>query len=233
MVEDRDSYASGMKAAVPVALGYVPIAVAFGVFAVTLGIPGVGVIMMSVIVFAGASQFIGVSLLAAGAAGWEIVLTTFFINIRHMMMSMVLSQRIDERAGKLQLALAAFGVTDESFGVSTAGETSVLSVKYMYGLNFTAYLSWVLGTGVGVFVADIVPPSIQECMGIALYAMFIGLIMPSLKLKPDGRIAAVISAAVSGVFYWMPGLAQIPAGWRIIVAATAGAAATMIIRRKE
>ena len=232
-MEYKDSYASGIKAAMPVALGYIPIAVAFGVFAVSLGIPGYGVILMSIIVFAGASQFIGVSLLAAGATGWEIILTTFFINIRHMMMTMVLSQRIDKKAGKLQLALAAFGVTDESFGVSTAGNNATLGLKYMYGLNFTGYLSWVAGTVLGVFVADIVPQSIQACMGIALYAMFIGLIMPSLKLKPDGRIAAAISAGVSGFFYWVPVLSHIPAGWRIIVAATAGAAATMIIRRKE
>jgi len=188
-IPNKDAFRSGMRAGIPVAVGYIPIAIAFGLLAKSFDMPNVITLAMSLFIFAGASQFIGVQLIMAGSMYWEIILTTFILNLRHFLMSASLSQRLETTSNRF-LAAIAFGVTDETFSVASTRDESTRG-HFVLGLNLIAFLAWNVGTWIGVFLAFGLPASVQASMGIALYAMFIGLLVPSLTRKPVIVVAAI------------------------------------------
>ncbi len=214
-------FAEGVRAGVPIAVGYLPIAVTFGLLARSLGVPGYAAMAMSLILYAGASQFVGVNLMALGAGTSEIVLATFILNFRHFIMSSALSRRFERGISRWMKGILAFGVTDETFSVASIRDQSTISPSFMLGLNGTAYLSWNAGTFVGVFLATSLPPVMQSSMGIALYAMFVGLLVPSLRRGRPVVLVVVLAMAVNGLFTWLPALKSLSGGWGIMVATLA------------
>jgi 4-azaleucine resistance transporter AzlC len=210
------SFREGIKVGIPIAVGYIPIAIAFGLLAKSAGIPNSISILMSLVIFAGASQFVGVNLLTLGVAPWEIVMTTFILNLRHFLMSASLSQRIEEGASKKYLALLSFGITDETFSVASLREEDKLSPGFIFGLNLTAFTAWNIGTWIGVFLATGLPESIKTSMGIALYAMFIGLWVPSLKSRPILTVS-LLSIMFSLMLSYIPLFDGLSTGWCIII----------------
>lgn len=227
------AFMEGLKTGIPIAVGYLPIAIAFGLLTKSAGIPSYVGILMSLIVFAGASQFVGVNLLALGAASWEIVLTTFILNLRHFLMSASLSQSLKPGSKKTILSVISFGITDETFSVASLNSKDKLDAKYLLGLNLIAFSAWNVGTWVGLFLASGLPQSLQDSMGIALYAMFIGLLVPSAaKSKPVLVIS--LTAAVTHMFIrWLPLLNGISTGWSIILSTIIAAAAGAYLYPKE
>jgi len=197
-IPNKDAFRSGMRAGIPVAVGYIPIAIAFGLLAKSFDMPNVITLAMSLFIFAGASQFIGVQLIMAGSMYWEIILTTFILNLRHFLMSASLSQRLETTSNRF-LAAIAFGVTDETFSVASTRDESTRG-HFVLGLNLIAFLAWNVGTWIGVFLAFGLPASVQTSMGIALYAMFIGLLIPSLTRKPVIVVAGIAVLADQSVF---------------------------------
>lgn len=219
----------GLKASIPIAVGYIPIAITFGLIAKSAGIPDYITLLMSFLVFAGASQFVGVNLIALGTNPWEIILTTFILNLRHLLMSASLSMRIDASVSKAWRYLLAFGITDETFSVASLQKASVLSPWFIIALNMMAYAAWTLGTGVGIFLASGLPAPLQASMGIALYAMFIGLLVPSLKNSRPVFLVVILSMTISFALSWMPLTQTISAGWKIIISTMIAALAAAII----
>ncbi len=171
---------------------------------------------MSIIVFAGASQFVGVNLIAIGATHWEILLTTLILNFRHFLMTASISQRLEKDISKKMLSLLSFGITDETFMVASMNNDS-LKPTYLLGINVTAYLSWNVGTWIGIFLGEGIPPSLQASMGIALYAMFIGLLIPAIKKSKPFLIVALLAVTVHSILHWLPITASISTGWSIII----------------
>lgn len=180
---------------------------------------------MSLAVYAGASQFIGANLMASAAASWEIVLTAFIINLRHLLMSASISRRIEGSASRGWMPLLAFGITDETFSVASFRKEAELSPKFVLGVNILAYASWNLGTWIGIFMARGLPEILKTSMGIALYAMFIGLLVPSLKRSRPVLVISLMAVAVHSVLHWVPLFAGLSAGWGIIITTLAAAAA--------
>jgi len=213
----------GVKAGVPIALGYIPIAITFGMISQTSGIPNFITVMMSIIVFAGASQFISVEMMAAGASVVEIIITTFILNFRHFLMSSSLCSKIKGNTQTRIMNIVAFGITDETFAVASLQKQSV-SQHWLLGLNFTAHFAWVAGTIVGIYAGNILPEVLRTSMGIALYAMFIALLIPSLKKARKILIVSLLSAVISGLLFFMPLLSFITSGWRIIISTVVAAA---------
>lgn len=187
----------GIKGSVPIMMGYVPIGNALGVLAAQAGLTPVETGAMSIFVYAGASQFIGVGMLAAGLGPATIALTTLLVNLRHLLMSAALSPYM-KHLSRGRVAAFAFFITDETFAVSTIAfrERGNADSAYMVGLYGTAYVSWVLATTAGALVgrAFVVP----EALGLdfALPAMFIGLLAGQLRDK-SGVIAAVVAGAAA------------------------------------
>lgn len=212
----KPGFAAGLRASLPIAIGYLPIAVTFGLVARSADIPAALTILMSLIIFAGASQFVAVNLIALGTNPWEIILTTFMLNLRHLLMSASLTQRI-EPASRRKMAMLAFGVTDETFSVASLREERQLSPGFILGLNLLAFFSWVAGTCLGVSLVNGIPASLQASMGIALYAMFIGLLIPALRKNRHLIVLVLLASVISALLYWLPAAADLSAGWKIVI----------------
>ena len=223
----------GIKAAIPIAVGYIPIAIAFGLIAKSSGIPNYISLLMSVIVFAGASQFVAVNLLMLGASPVELVMTTFILNLRHFLMSSSVSQRIEPGTSKKMLTLLSFGVTDESFALASTRKEQYLKRHFMLGLHFTAYFAWVLGTYIGLFLAAGLPEIIENSMGIALYAMFIGLLVPAVKDCPPVLRVALLAILINTLLHFVPVLNILSSGWNIIIATVLASAAGSVLYPQE
>lgn len=221
----RLTVADGIKAGIPIAVGYIPIAIAFGLLAKSSGVPNEVSMLMSLSVFAGASQFVGVNLLSLGTAYWEIVLATFILNLRHFLMAASLSQRLEKQTDKPWLAVLAFGITDETFTVASLREEKILSTEFVIALNAMAFAAWNVGTWIGLFLAEGLPESVKASMGIALYAMFIGLLLPSMKKSRPALVIGLAAMAIHGLLKVIPGLEGLSAGWSIVIATIAGALA--------
>ncbi|MBO8137752.1 MAG: AzlC family ABC transporter permease [Desulfotomaculum sp.] len=223
----------GFKSGIPIAIGYIPIALAFGLLAKTAGIPAVIASLMSFLVFAGASQFVAVNLMILGTAPWEIILTTFILNLRHLLMSASLSTRLNKNMSKTLKAVLAFGITDETFSVASFSRKPVLSPGFILGLNFTAFAAWNIGTWGGIFLAAGLPETIKTSMGIALYAMFIGLLVPTLKNSKQYMAVALAAAGIHSALRYIPLFSALSSGWSIVISAVAAAAAGAVFLTEE
>ena len=229
----RSEFIKGMTAGIPVALGYIPIAVTFGLLASSADLPFYIPALMSLMVFAGASQFIAVNLLAIGVSHSEIILTTFIINLRHFLMTASISQKIPAALSKPWRALLAFGITDETFTIAALRKESSLSPYFILGLNTIAFTAWNAGTWVGFLFSSGLPDILQSSMGIALYAMFIGLLIPSCKHSKPALIVALLAAFSHSLIRWLPATQDISGGWSIILATLISAGAGAYIFRGE
>ncbi|MFW6238298.1 MAG: AzlC family ABC transporter permease [Halanaerobiales bacterium] len=212
----KEDFTAGVKSALPVAIGYIPIAITFGLLAKDGGLSLYITFLMSLMVFAGASQFVALKLLGMGTGVSEIIITTFILNFRHFLMSASLARKVRDQVPKKWLALLSFGITDETFSVSSMQEGE-LGPGYMLGLNFTSYLAWVGGSVLGFVVGANLPGILQESMGIALYAMFIGLLVPAVKESRTNFIIVAITLGISSLFYYLSRYISVSEGWRIIL----------------
>ena len=205
---------SGMKAGMNIAVGYAPIALTYGLLAKTTGLTVIETLMMSICVFAGASQYIALNLITLGTGAFEIILTAFIVNIRHFLMSASLNVKSSPEDSRLEKSLYAFGITDETFSVAVAREGTV-TAPFMYGLNGTAYGSWVVFSGLGYLFGAALPDVLQESMSVALYAMFIGLLVPSLKGAGKVFCLAGLAAVFNSIFTLSEALGS---GWSVVSA---------------
>ncbi len=229
----RRTFLNGAKLGIPIAIGYIPIGIAFGVLASSTGIQtGIGVALSSIL-YAGASQFVGVGMMAAGASTLEIVATTLILNFRHFIMSSSLSQRLPATIGKRFLAVLAFGVTDESFAVASVQPQRVFDPWTLLGLNTIAYFAWNTGTLIGLLLGDAIPTALAASMGIALYAMFIGLLVPGLNGNLPMVTVTLISIAISSLIYYLPLFSGLASGWRILTATLLAAGAGSKLLEKK
>ena len=188
----KNNYIQGMKAGIPVILGFIPVGIAFGVMARQANFTILQTCLTSLTVFAGASQMLAVSMTLEGATILAIILATFILNLRHLIMSTVVMNKMEGRTS-LKL-IAAFGVTDESFAIFSETSKEKSNISYFFGLITVTYLSWNLGTFFGAVVSDFLPEIITNSFGIALYALFISLLIPNLHGNFRLFILVIITA---------------------------------------
>lgn len=194
----KTQYKAGVKSGVPIIFGFIPIGIAYAIMARHAGFSASETVFMSIAVFAGASQMMAVGMYAHGAGIAAMILTTFILNLRHLIMSTCIMNKMRSEKTSAKL-LAAFGVTDESFAVFTTAKQDNCTMPYFLGLISVTYLSWVAGSAIGAFTSDFLSPLLTASLGIALYAMFIALIMPDLKRSSRLGLLVVFTAAVNTV----------------------------------
>ncbi|TLS38114.1 AzlC family ABC transporter permease [Pseudalkalibacillus caeni] len=216
----------GIQAGLSIAIGYMPVALTYGLLAKTTGLSLFETIAMSMFVYAGAAQYITLSLLAIGTGALEIVFTIFIVNIRHLLMSASVNEKVEEDS-IWKKALYAFGITDETFTVAATREGTV-TTGFMFGLCLVAYSSWVIFSGAGHLIGSALPQTLQEAMGVALYAMFIGLLVPSVKKQRKVLYLAVVAAVLNSLFTVM----NFSAGWSIVMATLISAVSIEILTGK-
>lgn len=193
MLKKKD-FLRGVKGSSPITLGYIPIAMAFGLLARNGGISLLETGLLSLLVYAGASQFMALDLIAAGASNPSIILATLLLNLRHMVMSASLSRDLGPVDRGL-IPFIAFGITDESFSYLSFNKEK-LSPSFALGVNLAGYIVWCLATILGYQVGNLIPTNLQLSLGIGLYAMFAGLLTPQVR-GGGWRLMTVLVAGIS------------------------------------
>lgn len=207
----KTQYKAGAKSGIPIIFGFIPVGIAYAIMARQAGFSAPETVFMSIAVFAGASQMMAVGMYAQGAGIAAMILATFILNLRHLIMSTCIMNKIRSEKVSAKL-LAAFGVTDESFAVFTTAKQENCTMPYFLGLISVTYLSWVAGSAIGAFASDFLPPILTASLGIALYAMFIALLMPDLKRSSRLGLLVIFTAAVNTILSRF-----IASSWALIV----------------
>lgn len=220
---NKNSFRSGLVDGLPICLGYLSVSFAFGIFAVKSGLYIWQTVLISLFNVTSAGQLAAVPIIATAGSLFELALTELVINSRYSLMSVSLSQRLDSGVSTLDRLIIAFVNTDEVFAVSGRGSGQV-SRRYMYGLIILPYIGWSLGTLFGAFAGELLPPVVVSALGIAIYAMFVAIVVPEMKRAPKTALCVSLSAVLSLAFRYIPGLSSIPAGFTIVICAVMASA---------
>ena len=213
----RNLFLHGLQRGFPIALGYMPVAFTFGLMAVSGGLPVWMAIFISMSNLTSAGQFAGTNLILQGSGLFEITLTTFVINIRYMLMSLSLTKRLANDVTLPKRYLVAFGITDEIFTVASM-EDGKLSFPFLVGLIIGPFCGWTIGTALGAVICSALPQSLSNAMGIALYGMFIAIILPAAKKSKQITFIISLSVLVVCMLKYIPFFHMISSGFRVILA---------------
>ena len=229
---NNNEYRVGVNRGLPVGMGYFSVSFGFGAMAVSQGLKTLDAVLISATNLTSAGQFAGLTLIVAAATLWEMVLTQLVINSRYALMSLALSQRMGEKIGLLPRLLIAFFNTDEIFAVASMQE-GTLGRRYLWGLALIPYLGWSGGTLIGAAAASLLPDRVASAFGIAIYGMFLAIIVPPAKHSRAVLGVVALSVAMSSLFQWLPALKGISAGFVIIICAVAASALGALLRPVE
>ena len=213
---NRKKFQQGMRDGIPICLGYFAVSFTFGMMAVGGGLSIWQAVLISLTNLTSAGQFAGLNLIFTGAPYYEMALTQLVINLRYCLMSFSLSQKVDQKANPLHRFFMAHGVTDEIFGISSAVHGD-LSPWYMYGAMSVAIPGWTCGTLLGAISGNLMPDFIASALGIAIYGMFLAIVIPASKSSRTILAVVVGAMILSGLFSVVPGLKQISSGFVIII----------------
>jgi 4-azaleucine resistance transporter AzlC len=215
-----NQFRDGSRAALPIVLGYIPVGIAFGVLASKSGLSSLEAGAMSFIVYAGASQFIAVDMLAGSMAAAPIILTTFLVNLRHFLMSSTISTHVKQNS-LLKTAAIAAQLTDESFAVAMSDTKKIEGHPgFLFGLQVTAQAAWIVSTVTGALFGPLIN-STAYGIPFALPSLFICLLV--LQLKTSVHVIVMMTAGVLSVSF----IYILPENWNLVLAAIAASVTGM------
>ena len=217
-MSENNSFRMGLHNGIPIFLGYLSVSFAFGNFAVGCGLSIIEALLISMTNLTSAGQLAGVPIICSGGSFIELATSQLVINLRYSLMSVSLSQKLGESVKLRHRFLIAFGNTDEIFAVSASKPTS-LGKKYFYGLIVMPYIGWSGGTLLGAIAGNILPEIVISALGIAIYGMFIAILVPAAKKQWSTALCILAAAALGCAFKYIPALNGISAGFVIIICA--------------
>ena len=229
-MKKSEQYLRGVKVALPVILGYLPVAIAFAVMASEVGFTPFEIISMSVLVFAGASQIMAVGMIGTGAPMISVVVATFVLNLRHFIMGSYIMKRLGKTSA-VQKITTAHGITDEAFAIIGATPDTLCTVPYLFGIITVTYGSWIVGTAIGALVSVLIPPVVSDALGIALFALFISLLVPGIKKSWRLITLVCFTGLLNSVLTWL--LPDNASSWAIIISCIVGALVGVFFVRDE
>ena len=209
-------FLKGMRAGVPICMGYFAVAIALGIAARNAGITSLQAALTSLLINASAGEYVGFSLIAAGASYVEVTLMEAVANARYLLMSASLSQKLETTTRWWERLLLGFTVTDEIFGVSIS-LVGRLSPYFTYGAFVVATMGWTSGTFVGAVLGNVLPARLLSALAVGLYGMFISVFVPEAKKNKIVAALVAISFAASYALEKIPYVRDISSGIRIIV----------------
>jgi len=219
---------AGMKAGMPVCVGYLSVSFGFGAMAVAQGLGVWYAVLISATNLTSAGQFAGLTVIAAGAAMLEMILTQLVINSRYALMSLALGPKFGPGVGTGKRLLAAFFNTDEIFALAMARKEP-LTVSFFTGAGTVAALGWVAGTALGALAGSLLPETVRAAVGVMLYGMFIAIVIPQTMREKAILINAGLALVFSCLFTWVPGLSSVSAGLSIVICTVAAAAVSALV----
>lgn len=220
-------FRQGLRDGLPIGLGYFTISIAFGLYWAQGGLdPWTGA-LVALTNLSSSGQFGGLAVVLAGGALVQLAVTVALVNLRYLLMSFSLSQRLAPGTGVLQRLIIAYGVTDEIYALAMA--RPVVRFGYYTGLMGLPVAGWTGGTLTGALAGEVLPVSLHSAMGVLLYAMFVAIVVPPAKASRAVRVVVLVAAVVSSLLVVVPGIRELQVGWRIIIAtvAAAGLGATL------
>lgn len=220
-----NDFTSGLKSGIPIGLGYLSVSFTFGIIAVKYGLTWWEALVISMLTVTSAGQFAGITIMTNPGHYLEMLISQCTINVRYSFMSISLSQKVNERFRGIWRFIFGFMITDEIFAVASAKK--VVSRSFFAGLCILPYLGWSAGTLIGALLGNVLPHSLMSALGLAIYGMFVAIVVPDMKKETNVTIVVIIALILSCMFTYVPGLKNISSGLSIsicaILAALAGA----------
>ena len=215
-LDNKTWFQKGVKDGIPIALGYFAVSFTLGITAKNAGLTALQAMLASFTLNASAGEFAGFTLIAAGASYLEVAIMESVANARYLLMSCALSQKLSEDTSLFHRFWTGFFITDEIFGVSSS-RPGKLNPFYTYGTAAVAIPGWALGTCLGVVLGTALPARITRALSVALYGMFLAVIIP--PAKKNKVIAGLVIAAMlcSSLFSYLPFLSGISTGMKVII----------------
>lgn len=217
-MKENNSFLKGLTDGLPICFGYLSVAFAFGIFSTSNGLSALQAILISMTNVTSAGQLAAVPIITAGGTLIELAVAQLVINLRYALMSVSLSQKLGSSVRMIDRFIIAFVNTDEVFGVASGKHGSV-GRNYLYGLIITPYLGWSAGTAIGALAGDVLPASVTSALGIAIYGMFIAIVIPKAKNDKPVAVCALIAIVLGCAFKYIPPLASVPSGFVVIICA--------------
>ena len=214
----QNSFKKGIINGLPICFGYLSVSFAFGIFAVGSGLSILQAVIISLVNVTSAGQLAAVPIICGGGGLVELAMSQLIINSRYSLMSVSLSQKLGESIKLRHRFLIAFGNTDEVFAVASSQIENV-GKNYMYGLILTPILGWTFGTLLGAVAGNILPAIVTTSLGVAIYGMFVAIVVPQLKAERSALICSAIAVALSCAFHFLPFLKAVPSGFVVIICA--------------
>ena len=210
------TFVRGMRDGIPICLGYFAVSFALGIAGRGVGMNAVQAFVMSLTMVASAGQFAAITLIGAGAGIIEMITTTIVVNLRYLLMSCSLTQKLSPETKLLHRLALSYCMTDEIFGLSISVD-GFLRPVYTYGITVISVSGWCLGTVLGVVAGNILPALVTNALGVAMYGMFLAIIIPPAKENHFLGALVAVSMAASGLFSILPYLKAISSGFRVII----------------
>lgn len=214
--ENIKEFKEGMGDGIPIGLGYFAVSFALGIAMKDAGMTWVDGFFMSLLNLASAGEYAGTQVILANGSYLQMILMTFVANARYMLMSASLSQKLSEKTTTPQRMLIGYSVTDELFGIAI-NRKEYLNPVYFYGAMLVAVLPWAIGTSLGIVMGNILPTSLVSALSVALYGMFLAIVIPVAKKDKTVLILVIISYLSSTLCTYLPIVKDISSGTRIII----------------
>lgn len=215
-MNQKESFREGIKGGIPIGLGYFAVSFSFGMMAASSGLSIWQVTLISLTNLTSAGQFAGIGIIAAGGSYFEMMLTQLIINLRYCLMAFSISQKLRRDETWFHKFGVAFGITDEIFGISVL-QPGKVSAFYNYGAMCMAIPGWTIGTFIGALSGQLLPDMFVSALSIAIYGMFLAVIIPPAKKSRSVLIVVIAAMAVSSVFELVPVLTKVSSGFVIII----------------
>jgi len=229
MSKNKNAYLEGLRDGTPIGLGYFAVSFSLGIVAQTAGLNAVQGFVASFFNLASAGEYALFTSILAMVSYVEVAVITLIINARYLLMSCALAQKFDENTKFIHRFFVGFGITDEIFGITISREGKINPV-YNYGAMTVAVPLWAIGTSLGIMAGNILPVRVVSALSVALYGMFIAIIIPAAKKNWAVAVSVAASFILSYVFTITPILKDISGGNKTIILTVLISAVLAIVR---
>lgn len=227
-MEKELGFGQGVKDGVPIGLGYLSVSFTFGIMAIIAGLYWWEAVLISMTCVTSAGQLAGIQVMISPGRYLEMLVSQLTINVRYSFMSISLSQKVTEKFSGIWRWIFGFMITDEIFAVAVS--KPVVRRSYFAGLSVMPYIGWTLGTLAGALLGDVLPASVMSALGIAIYAMFVAIVVPEMKKSRPVIFVVILAAGLSCIFTYVPVIKEVPSGIAISICAVVAAMIMAIIK---
>ncbi len=224
----QNSFKKGLKDGVPICLGYFSVSFAYGIFAVENGLSNWQAVAISLLNLTSAGQLAGVPIITGGGTLAELALSQLVINSRYSLMSVSLAQKFSPSVKLRDKLIIAYANTDENFAMAVSNKEDV-GKNYMFGLILLPIIGWTSGTLIGAVAGNILPLIVTAALGLAIYGMFVAIVVPVIKKEKTTFLCVIFSIILSCLFKYLPLLQKVPSGFTVIICAVVASAVFAII----